>query len=98
MSEPCKVEELLEELLAELDTCSTFHPDEIAHEEAVTLNTIETEVDASSDANCSEGGGCAICLEEIPFEDLAIIKGCEHSYCACCILKWVTFHRDAPRY
>eukprot|EP00242_Pyramimonas_sp_CCMP2087_P005405 CAMPEP_0198206700 /NCGR_PEP_ID=MMETSP1445-20131203/10233_1 /TAXON_ID=36898 /ORGANISM="Pyramimonas sp., Strain CCMP2087" /LENGTH=258 /DNA_ID=CAMNT_0043879487 /DNA_START=576 /DNA_END=1352 /DNA_ORIENTATION=+ len=46
----------------------------------------------------SEGaGGCAICLDEIPFEDTAIIKGCEHVYCACCILKWVTFHKDAPR-
>lgn len=24
---------------------------------------------------------CAVCLEEIPLEDMAIVKGCEHIYC-----------------
>eukprot|EP00959_Pyramimonas_sp_CCMP1952_P137581 2879563-Pyramimonas_sp.AAC.1 len=79
------VEELLEEFIC---SCTTISSDETFQEE---------EAHVASDAYCDEVGGCAICLEDIPFEDMAILKGCEHSYCACCILKWVTFHRDAPR-
>lgn len=36
---------------------------------------------------------CAICLGEIPLEDLAMVKGCDHIYCAQCILKW-TLHKE----
>uniref|UniRef100_A0A7S0MTM1 RING-type domain-containing protein n=1 Tax=Pyramimonas obovata TaxID=1411642 RepID=A0A7S0MTM1_9CHLO len=88
------VDELLEELVC---ACTTTH----------SVETVQEEEHDSSDVHCDKIGGCdeiddeidgcAICLEQIPFEDMAIIKGCEHSYCACCILKWVTFHRDAPR-
>ncbi|KAK9823640.1 hypothetical protein WJX72_004388 [[Myrmecia] bisecta] len=31
---------------------------------------------------------CAICLEQIPLADTAIVKGCEHAYCVHCILRW----------
>ncbi|GIL47322.1 hypothetical protein Vafri_4170 [Volvox africanus] len=38
---------------------------------------------------------CAICLSAIEFEDLAIVKGCEHEYCVNCILQWALC-KDAP--
>ncbi len=31
---------------------------------------------------------CAVCLEQIQLENLALIKGCEHMYCLNCILLW----------
>lgn len=31
---------------------------------------------------------CAICLEQIQLENTAYVKGCEHAYCAKCILQW----------
>ncbi|CAN6695061.1 unnamed protein product [Malus baccata var. baccata] len=36
-------------------------------------------------------GVCAICLDEIVLQDTALVKGCEHAYCATCILRWVTY-------
>lgn len=37
-----------------------------------------------------EGGDfvCAICLAGIELSEMATIKGCEHHYCAPCIVKW----------
>lgn len=32
----------------------------------------------------------AICLEQIQPVEMAIVKGCEHLYCICCILRWST--------
>mmetsp|Transcript_10186 Transcript_10186/g.37444 ORF Transcript_10186/g.37444 Transcript_10186/m.37444 type:complete len:482 (-) Transcript_10186:203-1648(-) len=31
---------------------------------------------------------CAICLDEVAPEELALVKGCEHAYCCACILRW----------
>ncbi|KAF5831140.1 hypothetical protein DUNSADRAFT_13543 [Dunaliella salina] len=44
-------------------------------------------------ASCDGGPGaddltCPICLHAIDPMELAIVKGCFHEYCACCILKW----------
>jgi len=36
---------------------------------------------------------CAICLCDIPLEDLAMVKGCDHIYCSYCILQW-TLHKE----
>lgn len=43
----------------------------------------------------SESGDllCAICLCDIPLEDVAMVKGCDHMYCAYCILQW-TLHNE----
>eukprot|EP00891_Asterochloris_glomerata_P009667 jgi/Astpho2/9667/Aster-03930 len=41
-------------------------------------------------------GTCAICLDRTPVEEVALVKGCEHSYCAKCILKWAV-QRDNCR-
>lgn len=38
---------------------------------------------------------CAICLGSIPLENLALVKGCDHMYCATCILHWA-LHREEP--
>lgn len=37
---------------------------------------------------------CAICLGGIPLENLALVKGCEHMYCATCILHWA-LHKES---
>eukprot|EP00270_Netrium_digitus_P009544 TRINITY_DN2905_c0_g1_i1.p1 TRINITY_DN2905_c0_g1~~TRINITY_DN2905_c0_g1_i1.p1 ORF type:complete len:328 (+),score=63.26 TRINITY_DN2905_c0_g1_i1:262-1245(+) len=34
---------------------------------------------------------CAICHNRIAVEDTAHVKGCEHVYCACCILQWASY-------
>ncbi|KAL3141721.1 hypothetical protein ABBQ32_004404 [Trebouxia sp. C0010 RCD-2024] len=37
---------------------------------------------------------CAICLEQIQLENTAYVKGCEHAYCAKCILQWAELRED----
>lgn len=42
-------------------------------------------------AASSGGGGdllCAVCLDAIPLPALATLPGCDHAYCAPCILAW----------
>lgn len=38
---------------------------------------------------------CAICLGSIALADIALVKGCDHMYCAKCILHW-TLHKEKP--
>jgi len=40
---------------------------------------------------------CAICLEQTPLADLALIKGCEHQYCVNCILMWAVCKETCPQ-
>lgn len=49
----------------------------------------------TSSAACEEDWSCAVCLEEIPLAETAVIKGCEHKYCVCCILKWCACSQDS---
>ncbi|XP_058107836.1 uncharacterized protein LOC131251242 isoform X3 [Magnolia sinica] len=37
---------------------------------------------------------CAICLERIPLQETALVKGCEHAYCVTCILIWATYNQN----
>ena len=55
----------------------------------------QQEEEEEKEAVNSEPGEmtCAICLGEIPLEDLAMIKGCDHIYCSYCILQW-TLHKE----
>ncbi|KAI4385394.1 hypothetical protein MLD38_003426 [Melastoma candidum] len=40
---------------------------------------------------CDDHGGiCAICLDKIVLQDTALVKGCEHTYCVTCILRWAS--------
>lgn len=47
-----------------------------------------------SDASAGDCS-CAICLERAELEELAILKGCDHTYCVKCILRWAA-HRERP--
>ncbi|KAM0954158.1 putative transcription factor C2H2 family [Dioscorea sansibarensis] len=47
--------------------------------------------DVASIDTVLDEGVCAICLERIPIQDCAAVKGCGHSYCAICILRWATY-------
>ncbi|KAG5403425.1 hypothetical protein IGI04_009544 [Brassica rapa subsp. trilocularis] len=38
----------------------------------------------------NHGGCCAICLNAIPLQETAMVKGCEHTYCVTCILRWAS--------
>jgi hypothetical protein len=38
---------------------------------------------------------CPICLNEVSFVETAIIKDCNHLFCATCILNWVLFKQEA---
>ncbi|KAJ8500518.1 hypothetical protein OPV22_011070 [Ensete ventricosum] len=37
-------------------------------------------------------GFCAICLEKIAMQDMALVNGCEHAYCVTCILRWASYN------
>lgn len=50
---------------------------------------VEVMVDDGSDV-------CAVCLQHIEPVETAIIKGCEHVYCATCILAWAAFKQPVP--
>ncbi|XP_037410309.1 uncharacterized protein LOC119273138 [Triticum dicoccoides] len=36
-------------------------------------------------------GVCAICLDRIPLQETALVKGCDHAYCVTCILRWASY-------
>ncbi|XP_010926978.1 uncharacterized protein [Elaeis guineensis] len=38
-------------------------------------------------------GFCAICLEKIVLQEMALVKGCEHAYCVTCILRWAAYNQ-----
>ena len=50
-----------------------------------------------SPSKASEAGEltCAICLGDIQLENMAMVKGCDHIYCAHCILHWA-LHKEHP--
>jgi len=53
--------------------------------------------DLQQQDDCEGDLVCAICLGEIPLEDLAMVKGCDHIYCTYCILQW-TLHKDVDQH
>eukprot|EP00262_Sarcandra_glabra_P002263 TRINITY_DN1252_c0_g1_i1.p1 TRINITY_DN1252_c0_g1~~TRINITY_DN1252_c0_g1_i1.p1 ORF type:complete len:235 (+),score=37.32 TRINITY_DN1252_c0_g1_i1:258-962(+) len=49
-------------------------------------------IDCATSSEMADGHGfCAICLEKIPIQETALVKGCEHAYCVTCILRWATY-------
>ncbi|KAL0843002.1 hypothetical protein Bca101_016247 [Brassica carinata] len=42
----------------------------------------------------NHGGCCAICLDTIPLQETAMVKGCEHAYCVTCILRWASYKEN----
>ncbi|XP_021827883.1 uncharacterized protein LOC110768460 isoform X1 [Prunus avium] len=70
-----------DQLLSDLNNSSTQQ-----HQGEMQSNTDNVE------KRCGNHGGvCAICLDEIMLQETALVKGCEHAYCATCILRWVTY-------
>ncbi|KAM5584730.1 hypothetical protein ABKV19_004206 [Rosa sericea] len=56
---------------------------------------MESKEDNCERGRCGNHGGvCAICLDEIMLQETALVKGCEHAYCATCILRWVTYSKS----
>lgn len=53
-----------------------------------TLQGIAQHDEVEEDLHDPFGGAdeltCAICLDQIPPVDLAVVKGCEHLYCGRC--------------
>ena len=66
-------------------------------------STVRSHDDEQQEEDIEDGGYCegdlvcAICLGEIPLEDLAMVKGCDHIYCTYCILQW-TLHKDVDQH
>ncbi|KMZ70836.1 E3 ubiquitin-protein ligase ICP0 [Zostera marina] len=55
----------------------------------------ESEVDSTQyESSNVYHGLCAICLDQIPLEQTAMIKDCEHTYCVMCILRWATYKEN----
>ncbi|XP_010938563.1 uncharacterized protein [Elaeis guineensis] len=46
---------------------------------------------ADSCGSAADFGVCAICLEKIVLQEMALVKGCEHAYCVTCILRWAAY-------
>lgn len=75
--------------------------DEDDVEDAVPCETQEEIAGArehvASPRKGSESGDltCAICLGDIALENMAMVKGCDHIYCAKCILYWA-LHKESP--
>ncbi|KAJ4908478.1 RING/U-box superfamily protein [Raphanus sativus] len=51
----------------------------------------KTEVVSNELSFGNHGGCCAICLDTIPLQETAMVKGCEHAYCVTCILRWASY-------
>ncbi|KAF8398247.1 hypothetical protein HHK36_017174 [Tetracentron sinense] len=47
----------------------------------------------SSEMLPNNNGLCAICLDTIALQEIALVKGCEHAYCVTCILRWATYNQ-----
>ncbi|CAN8236636.1 unnamed protein product [Cochlearia groenlandica] len=52
---------------------------------------VEEEVGNDGLSFGNHGGCCAICLDNIPLQETAMVKGCEHAYCVTCILRWASY-------
>ncbi|CAL9111289.1 unnamed protein product, partial [Musa textilis] len=62
------------------------------------LTSLPGQVRIEKGKGCDDRGGpaagcglCAICLEKIALQDMALVKGCEHAYCATCSLRRASY-------
>uniref|UniRef100_A0A7N1A0B5 RING-type domain-containing protein n=1 Tax=Kalanchoe fedtschenkoi TaxID=63787 RepID=A0A7N1A0B5_KALFE len=58
----------------------------------LTLQDQSAEV--SEQMGSESYGFCAICLDKIPIQETALVKGCEHAYCVNCILRWASYKEN----
>ncbi|CAM8939820.1 unnamed protein product [Rhodiola kirilowii] len=59
----------------------------------LTIQNQNAEVSEQMDG-CESYGFCAICLDKIPIQETALVKGCEHAYCLTCILRWASYKEN----
>ncbi|KAL9678096.1 hypothetical protein QQ045_015935 [Rhodiola kirilowii] len=59
----------------------------------LTIQNQNGEVSEQMDG-CESYGFCAICLDKIPIQETALVKGCEHAYCLTCILRWASYKEN----
>ncbi|XP_068660420.1 uncharacterized protein [Aristolochia californica] len=59
--------------------------------EEKTIEEDRKEIECTTSSG--DQGFCAICLNKIPLQDTALVKGCEHAYCVTCILIWATYNQ-----
>ncbi|TYJ96112.1 E3 ubiquitin-protein ligase RNF13 isoform X2 [Cucumis melo var. makuwa] len=64
-----------------------------AVQEQVTCHQLEMgkKVEIQGTGHGSHDGACAICLNKIALQETALVRGCEHAYCATCILRWASY-------
>ncbi|KAF5188460.1 RING/U-box superfamily protein [Thalictrum thalictroides] len=63
-------------------------------QEQVSEGELKEIVASSCQMFCGNEGVCAICLDMIPLQETALVKGCEHAYCVTCILRWATYNKN----
>lgn len=67
----------------------------LLEEPAVTLQDDEVAGEQTEKAEVgADDTTCAICLDQIKAEELAVVKGCDHFYCVTCILNWAV-HKES---
>ncbi|KAG6605938.1 hypothetical protein SDJN02_02682 [Cucurbita argyrosperma subsp. argyrosperma] len=52
------------------------------------------KVEIQGTGHGSHDGVCAICLNKIALQETALVRGCEHAYCATCILRWASYNKN----
>ena len=64
--------------------------------ERPSMTGLMSEYEEFNDSDSESGDmTCAICLHNIDLPDMAMVKGCDHLYCAHCILQWTLHKSDA---
>ncbi|MCO5551319.1 hypothetical protein L7F22_004820 [Adiantum nelumboides] len=81
--------------LNDVEDCATFgHP--LSVEDLCRLPTSLDKGKKSTEFRGNKATQyCAICHDKIKAEEIAEIKGCKHSYCVMCILRWA-FYKTEP--
>ncbi|KAG1673172.1 hypothetical protein FOA52_015283 [Chlamydomonas sp. UWO 241] len=71
----------------------------VLEQEMCALKLARQEVEGAREEPCDDYAPdsltCAICLCAPAPVDLAVVKGCEHSYCVNCILHWASY-KETP--
>lgn len=62
---------------------------------AAAVGSSSLEPADDSGAASADEMTCSICLQHTELEEIASVKGCHHTYCVKCILRWAA-HREAP--
>jgi len=75
--------------------CSHANLEEKLEEEAVvTAPALSLPPVVNGSGGPSDPDVCAICLDKIKLAETSQIKGCEHSYCVTCILRWALYKNN----